>query len=73
MHYYFSERVSCMQKRPYEPDEDKKPLLPVEEMNVMPDTEMTGLIAAGPLNAGELESYDEICHFLPSETDHDQL
>ncbi|MBR2912622.1 MAG: hypothetical protein IKK51_05230 [Oscillospiraceae bacterium] len=62
-----------MPKRPYEPDEEKKPLLPVEEMSVMSETEMTGLIAAGPQNEGELESYDEICHFLPSMTDHDQM
>lgn len=64
-----------MPKRPYEPDEEKKPLLPIEEMQmqVMSDTEMTGLIASGPQNEGELESYDEICHFTPSMRDPDQM
>lgn len=64
-----------MQQRPYEPTEERKPLLPIEEMEmqVMSDTEMTGLIASGVQNEGQLESYEEICHFQPTLTDMEKM
>jgi len=65
----------AMQNRPYEPNEEKKPLLPIEEMEMTcgSDTDMTGLIASGPQNREDLESYSEIYHFLPPSTDPDQM
>ncbi len=64
-----------MQKRPYEPNEEKKPLFPIEEMEMTcgSDMDMTGLIAAGPESREDLESYSEIYHFLPPTVDPDQM
>ncbi len=56
-----------MQKKPYEPNEEKKPLFPVEEMNTM--TEMTGLIPAGMETQEEAENYEHMFPFLPGSQD----
>lgn len=64
-----------MRKRPFDPNEEKKPLLPIEEMEMEcgSETDMTGLIPAGPENREELESYGEIYPYLPPVIDHDQM
>ncbi len=70
-----------MKQKPMEPDERRTPLFPVEEMTEpealqMPstsDTDMTGLIPAGPQNREELESYGEIYPYLPPYIDIDQM
>lgn len=62
-----------MQKRPFEPDEERRHLFPVEEMNAMSGMDMTGLIPAGMDSRAELESYEEMYDFLPKMTDPDQM
>ncbi len=52
-----------MQKKPYDPNEERTPLFPVEEMNTM--TEMTGLIPAGLESQEETENYEHMFPFLP--------
>ncbi len=58
-----------MPKRPFDPNEEKKPLLPVEEMECCSDTEMTGLIPANPVESEKLAAYQEIFPYLPADTD----
>ncbi len=52
-----------MQKKPYDPNEERTPLFPVEEMNTM--TEMTGLIPSGMESQEEAENYEHMFPFLP--------
>ncbi|MBQ8010464.1 MAG: hypothetical protein IJY06_08600 [Oscillospiraceae bacterium] len=58
-----------MQKKPFDPNEERTPLFPVEEMTTMSDTDMTGLIPAGPESREELESYEEMYGFMPNVQD----
>lgn len=52
-----------MQKKPYDPKEERTPLFPVEGMNTM--TEMTGLIPSGMESQEEAENYEHMFPFLP--------
>lgn len=67
------ERMITMQKKPFDPNEERGPLFPVEEMSTMSGTDMTGLIPAGLDSRAELESYEEMYDFLPKMTDPDQM
>ncbi len=57
-----------MQKRPFDPNEERKPLFPVEEMNTMSGMDMTGMIPAGMESRAELESYEEMYGFVPEQS-----
>lgn len=57
----------AMQKKPYDPIEERTPLFPVEEMNTM--TEMTGLIPSGMESHEEAENYEHMFPFLPGKED----
>ncbi len=64
-----------MKQKPLEPNDERKPLFPLEEMD-MPttsDMDMTGLIPAEPADHDAIESYNDIYPYLPPVLDHDQM
>lgn len=58
-----------MQKKPYDPNEERRPLFPVEEMSTMSGTDMTGLIPSGMESQEEAENYEHMFPFLPGKDD----
>ncbi len=63
-----------MNKRPVEPAGKRRPLLPVEEMELMQEvldqetgcmTDMTGLIPANPDSIADMENYSGLYPYLP--------
>ncbi len=62
-----------MQKKPFDPNEERTPLFPVEEMGTVSDTDMTGLIPAGLDSRAELESYEAMYGFIPEMSDPEQI